>query len=99
MKIGDAYRYLGFPYKRRSCAGKRLYSSQASAAAIASQHNRQIVCEGMGVYWCRTHQDWHVGHSYRDRDAHLEMKALVEFFVLWEIQCQLRNGGGSSRLR
>ena len=39
----------------------------------------------MGEYWCSRHQGWHVGHSDRRRDENKEMKALVEFFVLWEL--------------
>ncbi len=99
MRISDAYRYVDFPHKGRSCGWKRLYSSRALATRIARDHNQRIVCEGMGEYWCSSHQGWHVGHPYRRRDAHMEMKALVEFFILWETQCQLRNGGVSGRLR
>ena len=98
MRIGDAYRYVGLRHKRRNCGHKRVYSSRADAARAASDHNRRIVCEGMREYWCSSHQDWHTGHSYRRRDAHIEMKALVEFFVLWEAQCQLRKGGAPGRL-
>ena len=72
MTIGDVYRYIGLPHKRRNCGDKSLYSIRAYAARAARDHNRRIVCEGMGEYWCSSHQGWHVGHSYRQSDAHIE---------------------------
>ena len=98
MTIDDAYRYVGFPRKRRNCGEKARYANQKSAAEAAWEHNHRVFCEGMSEYPCRGHRGWHVGHSYRHSDAGREMRELVEFFEQWWIQSQSRNGGAPGRL-
>ena len=46
------YNYMGYPHKLPSCDRKARYSSQAEAIAAMLDHQRQIVCDGMDVYWC-----------------------------------------------
>ena len=99
MRIGDVYFYVGYRRLRRNCSEKRRFLSEDDAAVAAAEYNRHVVFANMNHYWCDRDQAWHIGHRNKNAETHAAMRSLVEFFVLWEIQCRLQNGGGSGRSR
>ena len=74
------YNYMGYPHKLSSCNGKARYSSHAEAVAAMLDHQRQIVCDGMDVYWCWTHQCWHKGHTDKRWWNNRQLEESVTFF-------------------
>ncbi len=62
------------------------YSSEEDAANAAREYNLRVVFADMGAYPCTRHEAWHIGHHDKHSGARQAMKALVEFFMLLEIQ-------------
>ena len=80
MTKKQMYNYMGYPHRLSSCNGKARYPSQAEAVEAMLDHQRQIVCDGMDVYWCWMHQCWHKGHTDKSWWNNRQLEESVAFF-------------------